>query len=75
MWYVPIMAQPAPTHPVDLATETPVEREARLAWERARIAEAEEDIAAGRYIEGDEAIRWLENELAEAQTAFERESE
>ena len=69
------MAQPAPTPIVDLATETPVEREARLAWERAGIAEADADLAAGRYIEGDEAIRWLESELAEAQAAFEREPE
>ncbi len=69
------MAHPAPTYPVDPATEPPAEREARLAWERARIAEAEDDIAAGRYIEGDEADAWLEKELAEAQAAFEREPE
>ncbi len=66
------MVQPLPTYPVD---ETPDAREARLAWERARLAEAEEDIAAGRYIEDEEAVRWLENELAEAEAAFEREAE
>lgn len=54
------MAQPAPTYPVDLATETPDAREARLIWERARLAEAEEDLAAGRYIEGQEALDWLD---------------
>jgi predicted transcriptional regulator len=69
------MAQPAPTAPVDPATETPDARAARIAWERARLAEAEQDIAAGRYIEGDEAEAWLERELAEAQAAFEREPE
>ena len=69
------MAQPAPAYPVDPATETPDARAARLAWERARLAEAEEDIAAGRYIEGDEADAWLEKELAEAQAAFEHEPE
>lgn len=69
------MAQPATTFPVDPASETADEREVRLAWERARLAEAQEDLAAGRYIEGDEAILWLENELAEAQAAIEREPE
>ncbi len=63
-------------HPVPEPVPTPetdTEREARLAWERARLAEAEEDIKAGRYIEGDEAVEWLESELAEAQAAFERD--
>lgn len=54
------MAQPAPTDPVDPATETPAERETRLAWELERIAEAEEDIAAGRVIGGQEALDWLD---------------
>lgn len=54
------MAQPAPRYPVDPATETPDAREARLIWERARLAEAEEDLAAGRYIEGQEALDWLD---------------
>ena len=61
------MAQPVPKYPVDLATETSAERAARLAWERARLAEAEEDFANGRYIEGDEAEAWLAKELADAQ--------
>ena len=69
------MAHPAPTYPVDPATETAEARAARVAWERARLAEAEEDIAAGRYLEGEEAVRWLENELVEAEAAFEREPE
>lgn len=69
------MAHPAPTYPVDPATETAEARAARIAWERARIAEAEEDITAGRYIEGEDAIRWLENELAEAEDAFEHAPE
>ena len=69
------MAQPAPTTPVDPATEPRAARAPRVAGGRARIAEAEQDIAAGRYIEGDEAEAWLEKELAEAQAAFEREPE
>lgn len=69
------MAQPAPGYPTDLDAETPPEREARLAWERKRIAEAEDDIAAGRYIEGEEALAWLRAELAEAEVIFEREKE
>lgn len=55
------MAQPVPTYPVDLATETSVDRESRLAWERERIAEAEEDVAAGRVIGGQEALAWLDH--------------
>jgi predicted transcriptional regulator len=54
------MAQPAPKYPVDLATETPAEREARLAWELERIAEGDADLAAGRYIGGEEALDWLD---------------
>jgi len=67
------MVQPAP-QPAP-PPETDAEREARLAWERARLAEAEEDLKAGRYIEGDEAIAWLENEVAEAKAEFERGGE
>lgn len=69
------MAQPAPKRPIDLATETGVEREARLTWERTRLAEADADFAAGRYISGDEADAWLARELAEAQAASEREDD
>lgn len=35
-------------------------REARLAWERERLAEAEDDIASGRVISGQDAIDWLD---------------
>ena len=35
-------------------------REARLQWERERLAEADADIAAGRVISGQEAIDWLD---------------
>lgn len=69
------MAQPAPKRPIDLATETDVEREARLTWERARLAEADADLAAGRYISGEEADAWLAQEMAEAQAAVEREGD
>lgn len=54
------MAQPAPTYPVNPATETSAEREARLTWELERIAEGEEDVAAGRVIGGQEALDWLD---------------
>jgi hypothetical protein len=33
---------------------------ARLAWERARLEEAEADIAAGRVLSGQAAIDWLD---------------
>jgi predicted transcriptional regulator len=50
------MAQPVPQQN-DLVFES---REARLEWERARIAEAEADFAAGRFLEGDAALDWLD---------------
>ena len=40
--------------------ESAEQRERRLAWERARIAEADADIAAGRVISGEAALRWLD---------------
>lgn len=67
------MAQPAPTFPLDPTSETPDARDVRLVWESARLAEAEEDFAAGRYIEGDEAEAWLQQELADAQALIDRE--
>ena len=45
-------------------------REARLAWERERLAEAEDDIANGRVISGDDALAWLRKERTEAQAAL-----
>ena len=50
----------APLHNASHPSETPDERETRLAWERERLAEAEADIAAGRVISGDEALEWLD---------------
>jgi predicted transcriptional regulator len=52
------MAAPLPNAPH--SSETPGERETRLAWERERLAEAEADVAAGRVISGDEALEWLD---------------
>lgn len=69
------MAQPAPKFPVDLETETPAEREARLAWERERLDEAFDDIANGRVMSGEETVRWLNSELAKAEAAAARETE
>nr|WP_314528927.1 hypothetical protein [uncultured Brevundimonas sp.] len=40
--------------------ESPEQRERRLTWERARIAEGDADIAAGRVISGDDALEWLD---------------
>ncbi|GAW40515.1 hypothetical protein SH203_00914 [Brevundimonas sp. SH203] len=47
--------------------EKPVEREARLGRMRVFLNEGLADIAAGRFIEGEEADRWLEGEIAEAE--------
>lgn len=69
------MSQPAPRHFPDPAVETASEREVRLAWERARLAEADADFAAGRYISGEAADAFLAQEMAEAQAAVEREGD
>ncbi|AQR61271.1 hypothetical protein BZG35_06110 [Brevundimonas sp. LM2] len=61
--------------PGQLANEALGARERRLAWESARLTEADEDFMAGRYISGDEAMRWLENEIAEAEAAEAREAD
>ena len=53
-------AHPAPEGPA----ETPDEAAARLALERARIAEGDADIAAGRVIRGDDALDWLDRWVA-----------
>lgn len=39
-------------------------RDARLAWERERIAEAEADIAAGRVIRDEDIDGWLSDLVA-----------
>ncbi len=57
MGYDPCMAEPASNI---ASQESPEQRERRLTWERARIAEADADIAAGRVISGDEALEWLD---------------
>ncbi|MES2860017.1 MAG: hypothetical protein V4701_01010 [Pseudomonadota bacterium] len=57
----------------EVPNETVEAREKRLAWERARLAVADADFAAGRYISGDEAMQWLEDEIAEAEAAAARE--
>ena len=66
MGYDPRMAEPAS----NIAShETPEQRERRLAHERCLLAEAYADIAAGRFIEGEEAEKWLEAEIAWANSA------
>ena len=40
--------------------ETPAEREARLARERAMLAEADADLAAGSYLTGAALEEWLD---------------
>lgn len=54
------MVQTASTEPVGPVTETDIEREARLAWERDRLDEAFDDIANGRVISGQAALDWLD---------------
>lgn len=52
------MSNPVPEtgEPNESEPRTPV----RLAWERARLEEAEADIAAGRVLSGQAAIDWLD---------------
>lgn len=57
MGYDPCMAEPASNI---ASQESAEQRERRLTWERARIAEADADITAGRVISGDEALEWLD---------------
>ncbi len=75
--YGRLSAMPTAAHDArsEFANETPETRERRLAWERERLAEADADFAAGRYISGDEAMKWLENEIAEAEAAAEHEAD
>jgi predicted transcriptional regulator len=42
------------------ARESAAARRKRLAWEAARIAEAEADIASGRVVDGAAVEAWLE---------------
>lgn len=67
MGYSGCMAEAASTLRDD--KETPAERETRLARGRTFLAEGLADVAAGRVIEGDDAVRWLEAEIAETEAA------
>jgi len=49
--------------------ETPDERQARQERMRAFLNEGLADMAAGHFIEGEAADRWLEGEIAEAEDA------
>ena len=51
------MAEPASNI---VSQESPELRERRLTWERARIAEGDADIAAGRVRSGDDALEGLD---------------
>jgi predicted transcriptional regulator len=44
-----------------ISPETEAERQARLAWEAAGIAEADADIAAGRLVDADEVDAWIDS--------------
>lgn len=54
------MAERAPDVPIDLDAESSDQRDARLAWERERLDEAFDDVAAGRVITGQGALDWLD---------------
>ena len=41
--------------------ETEEEEQRRLAWEAEMIAEAEAELAAGYYVDGDEVLAWLKS--------------
>jgi predicted transcriptional regulator len=42
-------------------TETEAERQARLAWEADMIAEARDDVAAGRLVDAAEVRAWVDS--------------
>jgi len=42
-------------------TETEAERQARLAWEANMIAEARDDVAAGRLVDAAEVRAWVDS--------------
>lgn len=65
------MAQPLPEPKT--TPESAEDRARHTAWLTARIAEADADFTAGRFIDGDEADAWLQRELAETKRAFDRE--
>jgi hypothetical protein len=48
-------------------SETLAEREERLAYERAMLAEADADLAAGRYLAGAALDEWLEAFVGEGE--------
>ena len=43
----------------DTGIETDAERKARMAWEAEGIAEAQAELDAGFYVDGDEMHAWL----------------
>ncbi len=43
------------------ASETEAERQARIAWEAKKIAEADASLAAGYYATSDEVDAWLDS--------------
>jgi len=53
------MAEPKP-HIQDLP-ETDADRDARVAWEAERIAEADAEFAAGLYVDATEIRAWIES--------------
>ncbi len=44
-----------------LSPETEAERQARLAWEAAGIAEARAELDAGLYVDADEIDAWIDS--------------
>ncbi len=52
---------PRPADATATPPETEEERQNRLDWEAEMIAEAEAEIAAGLYVDGDEVLAWLKS--------------
>ncbi len=44
-----------------ISPETEAERQARLAWEAAGIAEARAELDAGLYVDADEIDAWIDS--------------
>jgi predicted transcriptional regulator len=58
--YITVMDNPLPGDNAPLP-ETDADRKRRIAWEAARIAEADASVAAGRLIDAAEIDAWIDS--------------